>query len=52
MKIFNYFTQIKERINRINKYTTNPMNYKDLNNPFASTMPKTYVWIDEEKPHK
>jgi len=52
MKIFNYFTQIKERINRINKYTTNPMNYKDLNNPFASTMPKTYVWIDEEKQNK
>jgi len=52
MKIFNYFTQIKERINRINKYTTNPMNYEDLNNPFASTMPKTYVWIDEEKQNK
>lgn len=49
MKIINYFTQVKERIKRINSYVSNPLNYKDLNNPFASTLPKTYVWIDEDK---
>ena len=49
MKIFNYFKEVKKKINKINNYVTNPINYKDINNPFASTLPKTYVWIEEEK---
>ncbi len=48
MNIINYFSEIKNRINRINSYITNPINYVDINNPFASTLPKTYVWIEEE----
>ena len=49
MKILTYLNEIKMRIVRINNYVSNPINYKDLNNPFASTLPKTYVWIEEEK---
>ena len=49
MKIQIYFKEIKDKINKINKYTTNPTNYKGINNPFAATLPKTYVWIEEEK---
>ncbi len=49
MKILNYFNEIKNRVNKINSYITNPINYKDLNNPFASTLPKTYVWLDEDE---
>ena len=48
MNIKKYFKEIKEKINRINTYTTNPINYRDVNNPFASTLPKTYVWIDDK----
>lgn len=48
MKFNIYFNEIKNRINRINRFTTNPINYKDLNNPFASTLPKTYVWFEED----
>ena len=49
MKIKSYFREIKDKINRINKYISNPINYRDINNPFASTLPKTYVWIEDEK---
>lgn len=49
MNIKEYFKKIKERINKINAYVSNPINYKDTNNPFASTLPKTYVWIEEDK---
>ncbi len=49
MNIRKYFKEIKEKINRINTYTTNPINYRDVNNPFASTLPKTYIWVEEEK---
>lgn len=49
MKIKSYFREIKDKINRINKYISNPINYRDINNPFVSTLPKTYVWIEEEK---
>ena len=49
MKILTYLNEIKMRINRINNYVSNPINYKDLNNPFTSTLPKTYVWIEDEK---
>lgn len=49
MNIRKYFKKIKEKINRINTYTTNPINYRDVNNPFASTLPKTYIWVEEEK---
>ncbi len=52
MNIRNYFNEIKDRINKINSYVSNPINYKDLNNPFASTLPKTYVWIDEDVKNK
>ena len=48
MKIFDYFKEVKEKINRINKYISNPINYEKTNNPFVSTIPKTYVWIDED----
>lgn len=49
MNIQNYFKEIKEKINRINKYVSNPINYRNINNPFISNMPKTYVWIEEDK---
>lgn len=49
MNIQTYFNEIKRRIDRINSYVSNPINYKDLNNPFASTLPRTYVWIEDEK---
>ncbi len=48
MNINEYLNEIKQKINKINAYVTNPINYKDINNPFASTLPKTYVWIDED----
>lgn len=48
MNIKIYFKDIKNQINRINKYITNPVNYKDINNPFASTLPRTYVWVEDE----
>lgn len=48
MNIKSYFYEIKTRINNINSFVTNPVNYKDLNNPFASTLPKTYVWIEDD----
>lgn len=49
MDIKTYFNEIKKRINKIDSYVSNPINYKDLNNPFASTLPRTYVWIEDEK---
>lgn len=49
MNIKEYIKEIKERINRVNAYVSNPINYKEINNPFASTLPKTYVWVEEEK---
>lgn len=49
MNIKEYVKEIKERINRVNAYVSNPINHKEINNPFASTLPKTYVWIEEEK---
>lgn len=52
MNIVLYLREIKNKINRINQYTTNPVNYKDYNNPFASTLPKTYVWLEEEQRNK
>ena len=48
MNIKTYIKEITDKINKINTYTTNPVNYKDLNNPFASTLPKTYVWIEDD----
>lgn len=49
MKINNYFITLKSRINLLNEYLQNPANYRDLNNPFASTLPKTYVWVEDEE---
>ena len=49
MQINKYFITLKSRIDMLNEYLQNPLNYRDLNNPFASTLPKTYVWIDETK---
>ncbi len=49
MNILNYFKNIQRKINRINSYVSNPMNYKNINNPFASIIPKTYVWIEDDK---
>ncbi|MCD7740361.1 MAG: hypothetical protein LUH11_03330 [Candidatus Gastranaerophilales bacterium] len=48
MNIRNYFNEIKEKIYNINSYVSNPLNYTDLNNPFASTLPKTYVWVEDD----
>ena len=48
MKIKKYLKEIKDKINKINNYVSNPIHYRDINNPFASTLPKTYVWIEEE----
>ena len=28
MKIFDYFKEVKEKINKINNYVSNPMNYE------------------------
>ncbi len=49
MNIINYFKVIKQRINNINSFVSNPLNYKDINNPFLPNLPKTYVWIEDEK---
>lgn len=49
MNIKNYIKDIKNKVDKINKYVSNPINHKDINNPFASTLPKTYVWIEDEK---
>ncbi len=51
MNISLYLNEIRRRINKINSYVSNPMHYQGLNNPFASTLPQTYVWIEEEKPN-
>lgn len=48
MEIKKYISGIKNKIDKINSYITNPVNYKDINNPFSSSMTKTYVWIDED----
>ncbi len=49
MNIFIYFNNIMKRINNINSFISNPINHKDINSPFASILPKTYVWIEDEK---
>ena len=49
MQINKYFITLKTRIEKLNKYLLNPENYKDINNPFASTLPKTYVWIEKNE---
>ena len=51
MNIINYFSEIKNKINRLNSYVSNPLNYKDINNPFIYTLPKTYVWIEKDCKH-
>lgn len=48
MNILNYFYNTMQKINNINSFISNPINHKDINNPFASILPKTYVWIEEE----
>lgn len=48
MNIRIYLSEIRKRVNKINSYVSNPIHYEGLNNPFASTLPKTYVWLDEE----
>jgi len=50
MNILKYFYKIKRKINKLDKYITNPVNYDDVINPFLPQVPKTYVWIDENKP--
>lgn len=52
MNILNYFNEIKTKINKIDSYVTNPINYKDINNPFIPKVPKTYVWIEDGKNDK
>ncbi|MCD7878374.1 MAG: hypothetical protein LUG16_00390 [Candidatus Gastranaerophilales bacterium] len=48
MNIKSYFKDIKNKINRLNMYVSNPVNYKDINNPFSTILPKTYVWLEED----
>ena len=48
MKKNDYFITLKSRIDLLNEFLLNPENYKEWNNPFASILPKTYVWLDEE----
>ncbi len=48
MNIKTYLNEIRKKINKIDAFVSNPINYEDLNNPFASTIPKTYIWIDEK----
>ncbi len=49
MNILNYFSQIKKRIIKLDNYITNPINNKDINNPFLPGLPETYIWIEEDK---
>lgn len=49
MEIKNYFLTIIKRIKRLNIFISNPQNYKDIDNPFIRVLPRTYVWIDNEK---
>ena len=46
MKIKSYFKEIKEKINKLNNYISNPFNYKNIDNPFAKT--QTYIWLEKE----
>ncbi len=48
MNIFKYFTEIKNKINKINSYVSNPINYNGFNKPYTSTLPKTYVWLEDD----
>ena len=53
MKIQSYFKEIKTKIDKLNNYVSNPINHKNINNnPFASTLPKTYVWIEDDKKYR
>lgn len=46
MKIKTYFKEIKDKINRLNKYISNPINYSNIDNPFAKA--RTYIWLEKE----
>ena len=46
MNLKTYFKEIKEKINKINSYVSNPFNYKNIDNPFAKT--QTYIWLEKE----
>ncbi len=46
MKIKTYFKEIKDKINKLNAYVSNPLNYKNIDNPFAK--PQTYIWLEKE----
>ncbi len=47
MKILNYLFEIKEKINKINLYISNPLNYEKINNPFNTIVPKTFIWLED-----
>ena len=47
MNIFEYFSQIKIRIEKIN--TILSKRDKEIYNPFFYKTNQTYVWIDEDK---
>jgi len=49
MNLKKYFYKINKKITKIDKYITNPAVYDDIINPFLSPIPKTYVWIEENK---
>lgn len=46
MKLKAYFKEIKDIINKLNSYVSNPLNYKNIETPFAKT--QTYIWIEKE----
>ena len=52
MNIKKYLKKIGNKINKINEYITNPINYEDINNPFQTNLNKTYVWVDEKENKK
>lgn len=48
MNIKNYIYKIISKILRINEFLSNPLNYRNIENPFYVTKAKTYVWVEEE----
>ncbi len=47
MSLKRYFLYIKLKINKFDKFINNSKKYENIFNPFLSSIPKTYVWIDE-----
>ena len=48
MNILNYFKSIKDRINNINSYITNPFEHKQNNTEYYCPLIQTYIWFEKE----